>query len=946
MPVTHPPKFLLIGWDAADWRIIQPLMARGEMPVLQKLLARSSHGPIRTLQPVLSPMLWTSIATGKRAWKHGIHGFVEPRPSGHGVRPITVLSRKAKALWNILNQNGHRCNVVGWWPSHPAEPLDGAMITNHYHVARTAPGAPWPVPPGAVHPARLAPHLEKLRLHPSDLSAAHILPFAPRAAEINQDKDKRLVGVARTIAECVNIQAAATGLLQNEPCDFMAVYFDAIDHFCHGFMRYHPPRQPSVSERDFVLYSGVIEGAYKFHDLMLGALLNMVGENCSVLILSDHGFHPDHLRPRHLPNEPAGPAAEHGSHGIFVLRAPGVAPGRRVSGITLLDIAPTVLHCFGLPAGRDMDGRVLVELFEPLPEPRFVDSWENIAGPHADGRHPPDSEREVEQDAAVLAQLAALGYIAPPKSDPRAAAQEALDELDFNLARAYLDGGHAREALALFHALWEKHPLINRFGLGVVRCRLALEQFAEARAAFETVKQRKREDAAVAAKEWEEFSAMLKAKGENHQPDEKESYKIRELRARALTHEANLKRLEAILLRAEDRHAEALAMIDRLSPALAEEPAYHLLRGEILLDLKDFTAAENAFSAALKLDPGSAEAEVGLARVGLGQRRASDAVGHALQATQLMPHFPLAHFTLGVSLHRLGRFVFAKQALQLAVRQNPNYVMAHQRLALIFERRLRKPELAARHREAAAEARRRLRHLRNERGLPPHPRLADPPPVVEPASDGAPAMPMRPPPKGLAAAWPTEEIVTIVAGLPRAGTSLVMQMLAAGGLAALTDGRRAADENNPRGYFEFEKVKLLPGDASWLPEARGKVVKIIAQLLRGLPDNHNYQIVFVERDLDEVLDSQAAMLARAAAPAAADRAALREAYARQLAGITTWLAGRANMDILYLRHAELVHDSLNTAGKLNQFFGNRLNVAAMAAVVTPALHRNRRPIKS
>jgi hypothetical protein len=165
-------------------------------------------------------------------------------------------------------------------------------------------------------------------------------------------------------------------------------------------------------------------------------------------------------------------------------------------------------------------------------------------------------------------------------------------------------------------------------------------------------------------------------------------------------------------------------------------------------------------------------------------------------------------------------------------------------------------------------------------------------------------------------------------------------------LTALTDGRRAADENNPRGYFELEKVKLLPRDASWLPEARGKAVKIIAQLLVGLPINHNYQIVFIERDLDEVLDSQAAMLARAAATATADRAALRDAYARQLATITTWLDRCANTDVLYLRHAELIHDSLNAAEKLNQYFGGRLNIAAMAAVVTPALHRNRRAARS
>ena len=119
MAKTFAAKVLLIGWDAADWDVINPLMDRGEMPNLESLVNTGVMGNLSTLYPELSPMLWTSIATGKRAFKHGIHGFTEPDPLGNGVRPVTNLSRKTKALWNILCQNGKKCNVVGWWPSHP-----------------------------------------------------------------------------------------------------------------------------------------------------------------------------------------------------------------------------------------------------------------------------------------------------------------------------------------------------------------------------------------------------------------------------------------------------------------------------------------------------------------------------------------------------------------------------------------------------------------------------------------------------------------------------------------------------------------------------------------------------------------------------------------------------------------------------------------------------------
>ena len=123
-------KVLVIGWDAADWRVINPLLEKGEMPNLQKLMDNGAYGNVSTLEPAISPMLWTSIATGKRPFKHGIHGFSEPGPDGKSIRPITIANRNCKAIWNILNQFGKKSNIVGWWPSHPAEPINGVMVSN------------------------------------------------------------------------------------------------------------------------------------------------------------------------------------------------------------------------------------------------------------------------------------------------------------------------------------------------------------------------------------------------------------------------------------------------------------------------------------------------------------------------------------------------------------------------------------------------------------------------------------------------------------------------------------------------------------------------------------------------------------------------------------------------------------------------------------------------
>ena len=125
-------RVLLIGWDAADWKVISPLMDAGQMPALSRFVEGGVMGNISTLRPALSPILWNSIATGKRPDKHGILGFIEPSPDGNGVRPVSSTSRKTKALWNIVTQAGRKAHVVGWYASHPAEPINGVCVSNQF----------------------------------------------------------------------------------------------------------------------------------------------------------------------------------------------------------------------------------------------------------------------------------------------------------------------------------------------------------------------------------------------------------------------------------------------------------------------------------------------------------------------------------------------------------------------------------------------------------------------------------------------------------------------------------------------------------------------------------------------------------------------------------------------------------------------------------------------
>ncbi len=184
--------------------------------------------------------------------------------------------------------------------------------------------------------------------------------------------------------------------------------------------------------------------------------------------------------------------------------------------------------------------------------------------------------------------------------------------------------------------------------------------------------------------------------------------------------------------------------------------------------------------------------------------------------------------------------------------------------------------------------------------------------------------------------------IVVVSGLPRSGTSMMMRMLEAGGLRPLEDGVREADISNPKGYFEFEPVKDLEaarGDVPWLPEARGKAVKIISFLLTWLPEDFNYQVIFMQRDLDEVLASQQQMLARRGA---SDGAPLsRETFQSHLAQVERFMAARPCFDTLYVPYREAVASPEATAAAVARFLGRPMDTAAMAKAVEASLYRNR-----
>jgi predicted AlkP superfamily phosphohydrolase/phosphomutase/tetratricopeptide (TPR) repeat protein len=842
-------KLLFIGWDAADWKVINPMLEKGHMPALKGLMERGVSGNIATMDPPFSPMLWSSIATGKYPDKHGILGFIEPDPSGGGVRPVSSSSRTARALWNIFTHKGIKSNVVSWWPSQPVEPIDGVMVSNFFHKETGTSIKDWALAPDSVHPKELENEIADLRMHPQEVTPAHILPFIPNAANINQKEDKRLGAFCKELAHCTTTHAVGTYLMENTEWEFTAMYFDSIDHFSHGFMKYHPPQLPGLPDDLFEMYKGVVEGGYRYHDMMLERALALAGDDTHIMLLSDHGFHSDHLRPLSLPKKiDAVPALEHRNFGILCVAGPGIKKGEKVFGATLLDIAPTVLTMFGLPIGKDMDGKPLTNIFEEQPELEFIDSWEDVEGNF--GEHPEHINQDPIAAAEAMKQLVELGYIEDPGEDKNKAMEKAKRHLRYNLSRVYKGQNKYAEALNILEELIKEDEVNYLYNIDLINLYFLTEEYDKSLDRIDIFKKQSKENKGLAS--------------------------VRLLEAKALLNKG--------------LGAMALDILEDIAAAKPRSLGIHLELGNAYLNVYKFEKAIDAYKKALDIDHENARAFNGIASAYFKLGKYEEAATNAIQAVELIFHYPLSHLLLAQSLEQLGAFEDAANAYEITLSQAPKNVKAQKALINLYETKLNNSERAT--------------ELRKKHGL-------------EATSDSD---------------------IVVVSGLPRSGTSMMMQMIEAGGVEVLTDGQRTADSNNPKGYYEDERIKKLAQDNSWVGDGQGKCMKVIAQLLKHLPKKYNYKVVFMKRDMGEVLRSQQIMLKRNPDEFPM---AIANAFQKELEFVQNWAKTEPSVSILYLDYKDVIANPVANAEKISEFLGKPLSIEQMAQVVDPSLYRNK-----
>ncbi len=836
-------KVLLIGWDAADWKIIGPLMAKGQMPALKKIIDNGVYGNMSTMNPPYSPMLWTTVATGKTPDKHGILGFLEVMPDLKGVRPVTVNSRKSRALWNIFHNQGLKSNLVGWWPSFPAEPIDGVVVSDKFQKVSKDPKMKNPILKGTIHPESLVKEIKDLRLFPYELTEAHILPFIPNAGQIDQEKDKSLETFAKIMAENVSVHNAATNVMRTTEWDFMAIYYDLVDHFCHAFMKFHPPKLKQIPNHLFELYKDCVNSAYRFQDMMLERTMELVDEDTTVIIMSDHGYESGNKRILKMPKYQAAPALEHRQFGIFVAKGPNIKANEKVFGLSLVDIAPTILNMYDLPIGKDMDGKVALDIFKEINPPKFIDTWETVKGDFAELEV--NKEDGVLDDEQTMKQLIELGYIEKPDDNIETSILKVKCDLKHNLARVYIGKQDYQNAKSiLLELIKEKDPVdIIPYYMDLLSISLNEKEY-----------------------------------------DLAEIY-LNELRTRDKKFGINTYFSEAKILLSKNKVNEALSVLTKAKEAKPNGEVWFQI-GKIYMRLDKYEDANHAFENALKFEVENAKYHQAIAVSFLRLNNPEEAVDHALTAIELVKYFSNAHYTLGEALEKLGDLDNAKIAYETAMKLKPR---AHHRAEKALENIEEKKE--------------DLLQLKDKK-------------------------------TGVF----RENQIVIVSGLPRSGTSLMMQMLDKGGLITLTDDNRKADVSNPKGYLEYDPVMSLHKDNTWLHKAQNKSVKIVAPLLKFLDPKYRYKIIFMNRNINEVIKSQQKMIGKDPEVLPTK---LYNGYTKLLNQVEVWKEKEPSVELIYVDYKDALYNTEEVSNNIKNFLGLKLDLESMRSCVDRSLYRNR-----
>ncbi|HET8647692.1 MAG TPA: alkaline phosphatase family protein, partial [Vicinamibacteria bacterium] len=326
------PRVVVVGLDAADWQLLDDYMAKGAMPELARLTREGRSGVLRAFVPSLSPLLWTTMMTGRSPLEHRVLDFTRFHPKTGAREPITSDERLARAVWEIASEAGRKVAVFGLWATYPAEPVRGLMVSDRFfafHRVETE------LPPGAVSPAAEQPRLQALRDEVErSVGAEQLQPYIPSltAPELQALEARGspfahpATALRRILVETRLYHRLAMDWLPREKPELAVVYFQGTDSVGHVFAPFAPPRQPSIAPPDFERYGGVPEAYFREVDALLGDYRRYAeAAGATLLVVSDHGFLWKEGRPTRPDSQAAATAGRwHRQDGLYLVWGRGI----------------------------------------------------------------------------------------------------------------------------------------------------------------------------------------------------------------------------------------------------------------------------------------------------------------------------------------------------------------------------------------------------------------------------------------------------------------------------------------------------------------------------------------------------------------------------------------------------------------------------------------------
>lgn len=479
-------KVLVLGLDGADWEILDRLEREGRIPNLAKLRREGAWGVLRAENPLLSPIVWTSIATGRHPEDHGIVGFLTKRD---GVEePVRSDERQVRAFWNVASEQGVSVGVVGWYASWPAEPVKGFLVSDRAGSHQIA-GDAGHATTGLAHPPELTAEIDRLRREVErEIGDDRAMGYlGPGSAPPDPDELATFVGILRTTEL---YRRLAPELIRRYRPAIAAVYLEGTDAVGHLFGEYQPPRLPWVSEEEVARFGPAWDAYYAEADRVVGDLLATVDPSrTTVLVVSDHGFKVGPRRPRLSADNRYGNQAplSHRAEGVVVAWGRGVKGPAEIPEASVYDVFPTIARLAGLPLAENLVGRSIDAAFVPgtLAEPiRTVPDYER-AGDRAKG-----DAGDAPGEDETIAKLRALGYVGGSPGAQAAAGgpaegQAAIPLNRYNMALILAARGKRDEALRVIRDLQRDVPTFTLGWLGEGLILMQMQRHAEAVAPLE-----------------------------------------------------------------------------------------------------------------------------------------------------------------------------------------------------------------------------------------------------------------------------------------------------------------------------------------------------------------------------------------------------------------------------------------------------------------------------